>query len=405
MRGFWKTLAPSSILIGITLATLLAGCSDEPTSSNSVGTQLIPGNVVTQTITLRPYGSTSFRHNTAMDGRTNLVGKSQQLGYDASMMLRFLYLPIRDTVRVLSAKLQLRAVTWFGDSAGTLGLDAHVITRNWGQTTLTYDSLAGLWNTGSSALTSPYVSTVGRDTEFVTLSLLPSVVQSWLDDTTSAYNYGIALVPTAACNVVRGFNAFDYDSVTFYPKLTIIAQGVNTNLPDTTEYQTYGQDTFVGNADNLVTDPTLIYLQSGVAYRSILRFDCTGIPRGATINRASLTLTFDPAGLKLNRFTGDTAIVAHRIASTTDSTQFEAYSTRGSSSLRDSATLAIDLRHHVQTWLRDASQNSGVLLRMPDASEYTSAGRFTFFNQNAADSTKRPRLVVTYSVLSKQEGK
>jgi hypothetical protein len=339
-----------------------------------------------------------------MDGRTNLVGQSQRLGYKSYTMLRFLYMPNRDTVQVLSAKLELRAVSWFGDSSGQLGLNAYVISRNWGQTTLTYYSLFGLWSSDDSALTSPYLGTISSDTEWVSLNLRPSIVEKWLDDTLSVNNYGIVLVPTDQCNVVRGFNAFDYDSVSFYPKLTIIAKGNSTNLPDTTVYQTYGQDTFVGNVDDLASTPSLLYVQSGVAYRSLLQFDCSSIPRGATINRAMLTLSFDPTNLDLNRFTGDTAIVAHRAISTTDGIKFEAYSTRGSSSLRDSSTIAIDIRHHVQTWIRDASQNSGVLLRMVDASEYSSAGRFAFFNYNAADTTKRPRLVVTYSVLAKQEG-
>jgi hypothetical protein len=404
MRVFSRNGLTHSTLVCLVVASLVTGCSDEPTANNSVGTQLIPGNVLSRTITLGAVGGASFIHSTAMDGRTNLVGQSQRLGYKAYTMLRFLYMPNRDSVQVLSAKLELRGVSWFGDSIGQLGLDAYVINRNWGQTTLTADSLTNLWSTSSSALAATYLGTVTSDTEWVSLNLSPSVVRNWLDDTLSASNYGIVLVPTAQCNVVRGFNAFDYDSVSFYPKLTVIARGNLTNLPDTTVYQTYGQDTFVGISANFVADPTRLFTQSGLAYRSLLRFDCSSIPRGATINRAMLTLSFDPTNNELNRFTGDTAIVAHRVASTTDSTVFEAYSTRGSSSLRDSSTLAIDIRHHVQTWIRDASQNSGVLLRMVDASEYSSAGRFAFFNYNAADTTKRPRLVVTYSVLAKQEG-
>jgi hypothetical protein len=302
-------------------------------------------------------------------------------------------------VQVLTATLSLRAVAWFGDSSAQFGFTAHEINRSWGQTTFTWDSLAGLNSSNPNSET--YSGTIALDTQWISLNLDTAMVRKWLQPRTISTNYGIILIPTPNTSVVRGFNSFDFDSVSFYPKLTVIARNVAGTVIDTTIYQAFGQDTFVGNIDNLNSNPELIYAQSGVSYRGFLKFDFSAIPRGAIINSAELTLKLDPATSRLNKFLSDTAIAAHAVLSATDNSKFEAQGSRGAGNWPTGVNFVFpDLRRQVQYWIRDASLNNGLLIRTVNRSEFSSFDLFTFYNQTAQDSTKRPQLIVKYTVES-----
>jgi hypothetical protein len=228
------------------------------------------------------------------------------------------------------------------------------------------------------------------------------MVRKWLQPRTISTNYGVILIPTPNTNVVRGFHSFDFDSVSFFPKLTIIARSAAGTAQDTTNYQGFGQgqDTFVGNIDNLNSNPELIYAQSGVSYRGFLKFDFSSIPRGAIINQAELTLKYSPAASRLNRFTSDSTIAAHALLSATDSTKFDVQGSRSTVDLRYATSFVFDIRREVQYWIRDASLNNGLLFRTVNRSEFSSFDLFTFYNQTAQDSTRRPQLIVKYTVES-----
>jgi hypothetical protein len=398
IRSHWRERIARTVAIALA-AILMPSCSDDPSALNSVGTQLLRTKIVVKTDTLQAVSSSSQRQYVSMDGRTNLLGRSG--GYIAYTLLQFYPSSFaqRDTVQVLSATLSLRAVTWFGDSSAQFGFTAHEIIRSWGQTTFTWDSLAGLNSSNPSSET--YSGTVAQDTQWISVNLDTAMVRKWLQPRTISTNYGIILIPTPNTSVVRGFNSFDFDSVSFFPKLTVIARNVAGTVTDTTSYQTFGQDTFVGNIDNLNSNPELIYAQSGVSYRGFLKFDFSAIPRGAIINSAELTLKLDPASSRLNKFLSDTAIAAHAVLSATDNSKFEAQGSRGDGNWPAGINFVFpDLRRQVQYWIRDAGRNNGLLFRTVNRSEFSSFDLFTFYNQTAQDLTKRPQFIVKYTVES-----
>jgi hypothetical protein len=400
IRSYWRERITQTAAMAL-VAGLMSSCSDDPSALNSVGTQLLRTKVTVRTDTLRSISSSSQRQYVSMDGRTNLLGRSG--GYTAYTLVQFYpaFFAQRDTVQVLSASLSLRAVTWFGDSSAQFGFNAYEINRSWGQTTFTWDSLTGLNNSTPSSET--YSGTVARDTEWINIQLDTAMVRRWLQPLTISTNYGLILIPTPNTNVVRGFHSFDFDSVSFYPKLTVIARNVAGTVTDTTSYQAFGQgqDTFVGNIDNLNTNPELIYAQSGVSYRGFLKFDLSAIPRGAIINSAELTLKLSPATSRLNKFLSDTAIAAHSVLSATDNSKFEAQGSRGTGNWPNGINFVFpDLRRQAQYWIRDVSLNNGLLFRTVNQSEFSSFDLFTFYNQTAQDSTMRPQLIVKYTVES-----
>ena len=394
MKTGSKTL--KSIGSAVLTCLLMSGCSDDLSVLNSVGAQLLRTGYAGRTDTLQAMGSTSFRQYGPTNGRINLLGRYG--GYTAYEVLQFYpsYFAERDTVLVLKATLTLWGVTWFGDSSAPWGFDAYQSLRGWGETTFSWDSLEGFPDPGS--LRGSYSgSSVGRDTTRVKVDLDTAMVRNWLRPTIYTGNYGIILVPTLNSGVVRGFNEFGYGPDSTWPRLTVIARGVSGGATDTTVYE-YGQDTFVGNIDNLASRTDLLYVQSGVTYRSTLKFDCSAIPRGAIINKAQFILHSDLTASRLNRFSSDSAVVAYALSSGTDSTLFESFGSRSTSTIVSADTL--DVRHQVQNWIRDANLNYGLLIRPAPESEVTSFDLITFFNQNAQDPGKRPKLIVTYAVQS-----
>ncbi|HCV42123.1 MAG TPA: hypothetical protein DGH68_01470 [Bacteroidetes bacterium] len=381
------------------VALSMFGCSDEPSVLNSVGTQMLLTKIEVKTDTLGASGSSTLKQYVPMEGRTNLLGKSGE--YNAYMLVQFSSLPNRDTVVVLSASIGLRGVTWFGDSAAPFGFNAYEISHAWGASTITWDSLTGLYNSDPGSLRGSFSGTVAHDTEWVSMNLDTAMVRRWLQTATHTNNYGCILLPTPNANVVRGFHAFYFENGdTLYPRLTVIARNLAGTVTDTSVYK-FGQDTFVGNVENLNSNPELMYAQAGVSYRSTLKFDVSHIPRGAIINQAQLTLVYDQASSRLNRFTADTAVAAHTLLNATDYTIFELQGTRSTvDSLASSGKFRFDLRRQVQYWIRNASVNYGLLLRPSNANEFSSFDLLTFFNQSTQDATKRPQLIVKYTVES-----
>jgi hypothetical protein len=372
----------------IALSAFLIGCSDEVSLTNSVGNQFIGTDVLIRRDTLHAISSSTSKQFLPMNGRVNLLGKTGN--YEAFYPLQFQF-PQRDTILVLSAKLTLRAVSWCGDSAASFGFTTHKITRAWSSTTLQWDSVqSGFFESTPSG--DPYLGSVESDTQLIVVSLDTAMVRQWLQPNTFT-QYGLILIPTPATNVVRGIHAFLFDSTQFYPNVEVIA-GDRTGTPlDTTSYSS-GVDTFAGNIDNLNSNPELMYVQSGVVYRSTLSFDVSSIPSGAIINSAQMLLELNPAASKITKFTGDQAIAAHLLTSSTDNNSFENLGILGSKAT-SSNVFTFEARRAVQLWVNGT--NNGFLLRTTNLSEFSSFDLYAFYNQTASDPSLRPRLIVVYT--------
>jgi hypothetical protein len=306
--------------------------------------------------------------------------------------------PARDTALVFGANLTLRFESWFGDSTGQLSFNIYRVSLPWDETTLTWDAVqaAGFYEQYVSR--GSYSAGAGPDTQSVTISLDTAMVRQWLATATTTTNtkYGILLVPTSGCSIVRGFNEYGFDSTGYYPTLQIIAGSPSGTPRDTASY-TIAYDTWVGNTENLATNPQLIYIQSGVEYRSTLSFDVSFIPRGAVINSANLLLTSDPATTRSNRFTTDSTFQLATTLSPSVRTNLDL--TSAVTGVRRGGTLltySADMTRPVQIWNR--LPNYGVTLMPSVFEERVSFQLLTFFNEKAPPSL-RPSLKLKYSVV------
>ena len=385
------------LLVLSALSVLLFACSDDPTEENALLTPHLPfAEMAIRETTLVADSGSTFKEVTAMDANVNLVGKTGN--YTATMLLGFYasYFPTRDTVNVLSATLYLRGASFYGDSTGLVGFTIHRANKSWSSSTFTWDSLqSDLYD--AAVIRGSYSGRIGVDSELVEIQLDTAMAREWLASTTESeytLRYGIILVPTAEATVVRGFQSFESDSSNWVPQVRLICQNVAGTVKDTATYS-LGADTFVGNIDNLNTDPTLFYTQAGVSYRSIVNFDVGFIPRGAIVNSAILTLEANPAACMLNRFAEDTSLAIHLMTSSSSTSSFDATSSAALLVPGSKTTYTADIASQVQSWVR--GPNYGALIRTYGGREFRSVDRVVLYN-HAAENSRKPRLKIIYSV-------
>lgn len=385
------------LLVLSALSVLFFACSDDPTEENALLTPHLPfvEMAVRETTFVADSGST-FKEVTSMNGYVNLVGKTGN--YTANMLIAFYssYFPDRDTVNVISATLYLHGASFYGDSTGIVSFKVHRVNTSWSQSTFTWDSLqSGLYD--ESVVRGSYSGRIGLDTELVAIDLDTAMAREWLASTTGSeytLRYGMIFVPTAEATAVRGFQSFESDSVDWVPQVRLICRNVAGTVLDTATYS-LGVDTFVGNVDNLVTDPTLFYVQAGVSYRTIVNFDVSSVPRGAIVNSATLTFQTNPAVSMLNRFAGDTSLAVHLVTSSTSTSSFGSSSATALHVPGSATTFTADIASDVQSWVRGS--NYGALIRTYGSREFQSFDLVTLYNHTAEESHK-PRLKVIYSV-------
>jgi hypothetical protein len=396
-RGRAMTLAAGAVLLPL----LLGGCSDEPTAANAPVVALPLTTLAVHDTTVVATGSSTYKQFIPTNGNLNLVGRSG--GYTAMALIQFepTYFPPRDTALVYSANLTIYFQTWFGDSTGKLSFNVYRIMLPWSESTVTWDSVQAAGFSEHYITRGNYSGGAGPDSQSVTIPLDTAMVRQWLATATTTTNtkYGILLAPTSDCTIIRGIREYLYstDSATSAgnPVLQIIAGSPTGSPLDTTSY-TLLYDTWVGNIENLATNPQLIYLQSGVDYRSTLQFDVSFVPRGAVINSASLLLTNDPATTRINRFMTDSTFLLSTTLSPSDRTNTDSYnSVSGSRRGGTLLTYSVDMTRPVQLW--NKNPNYGVTLRPNATEDPQSFQLLTFFNEKALPAL-RPRLRIKYSV-------
>jgi hypothetical protein len=402
-----RTIAGFRSLSAVVLflfAVLGTGCSEDPTEANSLVADLPLPGLVTKDTTLQAVAGFSVRLYSPMDGTVNLVGRTGS--YSAVTIVQFTQstFPLRDTVAVYSARLTFHAVSWYGAKGAPFGFTVYRVNQAWSPFTLTWDSL----QTGSF-----YDATIPRgvfpDTMLpdsgvtITVNLDTSMVRQWFatPTTSTTTQFGIALVPSPATqNAVSGLLEFGAgDSASYAPTLQVIA-GSPTGQSRDTSYYNLGIDTFVGTDDHSAAPPGLLYVQSGINYRSAVRFDLSAIPRGAIVNAATLYLDRDPSTSRISSFVRDTALAAHILLDTVNLRLIdpEDPTTFGRRLASSGTTFGFNIRKAAQSWIR--GPNYGVMIRVPGGSEYSTANLYTFYSPAASSPSVRPRLKLVYSLKS-----
>ncbi len=378
----------------IALVGLLGSCSEDPTAQNAiVAPSALPG-VTFHDTTIYANRDSTFLTRLAMDGDHDLVGNAN--GYTATTLLAFYGPSPIDTAVVTSATLRLYVNYHLGPLPASVTFTIHKITSQWDPATITWDSVQAGGRYDPSSPYPPVTVTVTSDTQFVDIALDTALVRKWVQtpDSADVDRFGIALVPAGISNAIIGLHSFTSDSAAFLPTLTVLTQGPNTAVVDTTNLSS-GRSTFVGDGP-APTDPEALTLQSGVAYRSWIGFDVSFLQKGVIINSAQLMVDkmTTPA---FNAHLSDSTVSAHLVIGTTLD-QVEGAQALLSPVTGSTTSLSGDARHIVQSWLHNT--NYGVLLRTSVYSEFGSFDRFQLYGIHTATVGLRPRLHIVYSVMS-----
>ncbi len=378
---------------------LWVSCNEEPTS---VGIGLLSSKDLVQVDTsmiTSVTGSSSRKPINTGSSENILVGKYRtETGktYEAKALIRFIGFP--DTLKsatVLSADLILRSRYRFGEPQGNLSFTVHKMIQGWTEYGVTWDSI-------STASYDPTVrgsfSSAIADSDSVAISLDPSLISDWFQAAADSQAIeGIILVPTDASNKIVGFSSFQFSDASRLPELLVTFLISGSTVQDSLLFVS-GEDTHVANIDNLVSDPNLLYVQAGLAYRSTVKFDVSSVPTHVGIHQAMLELTLNPSTSILSSTSRINSQSVDSLFSfflvTTDSVDNSTL-VIGHRLNPDSAVYSFVITPDVQRWI-NGKPNFGVEIEA--WAEVSTLDLFTFY-LNSANASLRPRLRIVYSRL------
>jgi hypothetical protein len=387
-RRLHKYVPPAIILL---VSLVWSNCSDEPTS---VGIGLLSSQDLVQVDTsavIAVAGSVLKKPiNTGVSDKL-LVGKYRTTDgktYEARTLLRFTGIP--DTLKsatVLSAKLILGSRYRFGDQQGNLSFNVCKMIQGWTEYGVTWDSIS---TASYDPIARGSFSSAIADSDSVAISLDPGLINEWAQAVADSQTVqGIILAPTDASTKIVGFSSFQSLDATREPQLLVTFLTSDGTVQDSLLFIT-GEDAYVANIDNLPSDPNLLYIQAGIAYRSTVQFSLDSIPLHVGINRATLELTPSPASPPPSSRSIDSLYSVFLLSS--DSVDITTF-VLGHRVNPDGNVYSFVVTPEVQRWI-STKPNYG--LQIQAYAEPSQLDLFTFYSASASPSL-RPRLRIIYS--------
>jgi hypothetical protein len=138
-----------------------------------------------------------------------------------------------------------------------------------------------------------------------------------------------------------------------------------------------------------------MYIQSGVAYRGVLNFNLTSLPKEASILRADLELTLKSASSIQNSYLAD-SLYSYYVFSdgTVTSNYVEGTTVIGNGS----RIYRLAIRPFVRQWIVTGAAQS---VQLSGKRETSSFDHFAIFGTGSSTPANvRPRLILTYTALT-----
>ena len=381
------------LFVWVLLSALIFYSCEEVTSDlgqnyispdDTLGTKLLDSKTDSLTISVNDFKQYI---NTYISSQM-LVGQYQN--YQARSLLKFNNLPTGyDSATIVSAKIKLKYTNYFyQDSMGTVSFDVFRLKSPLNFPTITYDSIssADIDNTIQGSF-----SGNPTDSSVITITLNNQLAKDWLefaaDTNYSVKNRGVIMIPNGG-TAIKGFFTSQSGDENLYPSLEII---VTKNSQTDTLTLKESDGMFVSDAPNSVIQSDRIFLQSGVAFRSIMNFDLSKLPNNVVINDALLTLTLDTANSYITQYS-DQRLVAAMVTDTSTKTDSLGFITLN----RVGNVYSIRFIVIMQNWNSGVAPNYGLALR--NVSETGTMDIFSFFGPNYADTSVVPRLRIRYTL-------
>lgn len=258
----------------------------------------------------------------------------------SQILIRFSSFPTGATVR--SATLILPTHNFVG-TGPDFEATAHRVVSDWQDTTVTNDNFNDAFD--PAIIGNRMVAAKDSDSVFVALD--NALVSGWIGGSIS--NYGV-LVQAPTATFAKQFHSSN--SALGRPLLRL---AYTNNNVDSTKDISAASDAFIFE---ILQQPPIgpLYVTHGTGFGSLVKFDLTGLPPEATINRAQLIFTNDLPNTYLTRDRMTLRLMnvgknsLDPLTAVNDSTFQIDEITVGDST----ATIAFEIRTIVQAWLRAA---------------------------------------------------
>ena len=377
--------AGTALAAALTLLVLVTagGCADDP---NAAGTQLLPDSLDMVTLTTLATSDTNYLLRIGGNQTRLLTGRAA--GFEARALVRFSFPSFNTLSRIDSAFITITPDYFVPDSGGPAAFTVHRMTSTWASSTFRWDSVAGSYDTAASGA---FSRSVGSADSAIRVRIDTALARTWL----TASSGSMMLVPASGGTTVVGFQSHIGPTPVLRPTLDVYYHAAgDTGAADTTKRITRIATDGVFVADGPVPAVNgVAMIQSGIAWRELLRFDSLSLPAGAAIAQAVLELT-PAAGLPPGpghqrdslaisfvqdaQFPLDTLSLGGLCIPVTDA---------GGKIYRG------DVKSYVQLW-NSREPNRGIVVR--GLGEFTTLDQLGIFGPSAADSL-RPRLRITYT--------
>lgn len=395
MKSIIKAVINKRILIitSFFISMLFLGCEQEP---NDLGLNFLPGNdtlgtkvLNSETDTIEITSSSFLQYINTYSSYFSLVGKYQN--YESKFLLKFKDITSNyDSCSVLSATLNLTYNNYyFQDSTGITSFDIYPLTDTITFSSITYDKFNNSY-IGTDLLGS-YTGTL-TDTTTINIPFDTSIVRKWLwkaaNSNYNYENYGMIINPNSSSTAIKGFYSSLILTDSLRPRIKAIVQKgtkIDTIVLNSSESVT------LSNVINITIPQDRFILNTGISYRSILKFDLTKLPEKVTINDAYLEFKLDNTNSYIKN-TADSRIAFSRITDTVGSVQTDGI--LFFTSKKDSVTYTIRMQYIFQKW-NIGAPNYGVLLNY--VYDYQGIDKYAFYSQSIMDATKRPLLIIRYT--------
>ncbi len=381
------------VLIGSVLA--LSSCSDDP---SSIGVDILGGDLI-KVVTVNSE-TDSISQNSHSVIRALKLGNSERLllgkkdNAEASILIKFAF-GLLDSVKndilnnkinVISAQIEFAKNYLFVDQAAPLVVSMHKITNNWSSTDFTADSLPKLNYQSMNEFIS---STLGDSLDVFKFN--EQLAQEWLlsaVDSTKPDNYGIFIKPDASSQKIVGYQALSARALNI-PRLRLVLEKPGVYTDTLSFFPTADLSVVTGTIPSVGAENLAI--QAGMAVEAKVWFDISSIPSNAIIVSANFKVFSDTTEfISSKNFTNGL-----RALDLADSSSLTLTKESAVTLIKDSTGYGGDIASFVQNWVK-TKNNQGFLVTAFD--EGSGVDIFAIKNSNSSDITKRPKLIITYTI-------
>jgi hypothetical protein len=393
-------------LFTVIIAFISFGCNDDP---DTVGARMLTsgdfGSIQVDTFYATGHSSLNNSLYTSSYGRF-MIGKYQS--YQAWACLLFAGWP--DTmigVTITSGTIRLKSTYHFGQSMSVLPINMYRARAALTGDSLTFDSLR--LNTVAQPpynyyydVNTKYSSTIqAGDTDWVTIDIPDTtMLREWFSTNLDSLhlNDGLVLCPDPSLsNVIRGFYSYSASDTSYQPTLYVNYDGAYG--PNTYVHK-LSSSKFVSTVDraHVITDPNLIYIQSGISYRGLISFDSILTTWPVSIHRAVLQVTLNKgkSSPQFNYFpTPFLSDSLYAFSVGKDSTSDGSYYTlcKRSTDNQGNEIYSFESAALANLWMTNSSARK---VELCSYSEGISFDLFTLYSE-ASEKNLKPRIIITYS--------